>query len=120
MIRRPPRSTLFPYTTLFRSDGGAPAVRHPCVGGGEGLEDLTAVGQAGELVGARLLLAVGQCSDLAEGQRGAGEGGHHGAEGQPAGQRVAVLQVTLQQQDERRSEERRVGKECRSRWSPYH
>src|SRR5258706_8691788 len=28
MIRRPPRSTLFPYTTLFRSDPGAgrPAV----------------------------------------------------------------------------------------------
>src|SRR3712207_9340291 len=25
MIRRPPRSTLFPYTTLFRSEGG-PAV----------------------------------------------------------------------------------------------
>src|SRR3712207_7440805 len=24
MIRRPPRSTLFPYTTLFRSIGGAP------------------------------------------------------------------------------------------------
>src|SRR3712207_7456963 len=24
MIRRPPRSTLFPYTTLFRSDGGDP------------------------------------------------------------------------------------------------
>ena len=23
-------------------------------------------------------------------------------------------------QKERRSEERRVGKECRSRWSPYH
>ena len=23
-------------------------------------------------------------------------------------------------QDDRRSEERRVGKECRSRWSPYH
>src|SRR5438105_11882847 len=28
MIRRPPRSTLFPYTTLFRSD----ATRHPDVG----------------------------------------------------------------------------------------
>src|SRR3712207_8787927 len=32
MIRRPPRSTLFPYTTLFRSDGkeaeeGRPRVR---------------------------------------------------------------------------------------------
>src|SRR2546430_10744413 len=25
MIRRPPRSTLFPYTTLFRSDEGEPA-----------------------------------------------------------------------------------------------
>src|SRR3712207_7348654 len=24
MIRRPPRSTLFPYTTLFRSDGEQP------------------------------------------------------------------------------------------------
>src|SRR3712207_7963659 len=24
MIRRPPRSTLFPYTTLFRSEGSAP------------------------------------------------------------------------------------------------
>src|SRR5258708_10579082 len=30
MIRRPPRSTLFPYTTLFRSDGAlaAAAVAH--------------------------------------------------------------------------------------------
>src|SRR2546425_8082605 len=25
MIRRPPRSTLFPYTTLFRSPGDAPS-----------------------------------------------------------------------------------------------
>src|SRR2546425_6448904 len=31
MIRRPPRSTLFPYTTLFRSgvDAQAPAADHP-------------------------------------------------------------------------------------------
>src|SRR3989442_5347340 len=27
MIRRPPRSTLFPYTTLFRSDSGARPAR---------------------------------------------------------------------------------------------
>src|SRR5258705_9313955 len=27
MIRRPPRSTLFPYTTLFRSIEGRPATR---------------------------------------------------------------------------------------------
>src|SRR3712207_8326182 len=38
MIRRPPRSTLFPYTTLFRSVGlhavplEAHAVEHPVVG----------------------------------------------------------------------------------------
>src|SRR5438094_7230961 len=35
MIRRPPRSTLFPYTTLFRSAGlqpiqPAPRRNHPC------------------------------------------------------------------------------------------
>src|SRR5256885_13047165 len=29
MIRRPPRSTLFPYTTLFRSLGGACQSRRP-------------------------------------------------------------------------------------------
>src|SRR2546427_5293309 len=29
MIRRPPRSTLFPYTTLFRSAGSDPAVIQP-------------------------------------------------------------------------------------------
>src|SRR5688572_31212448 len=28
MIRRPPRSTLFPYTTLFRSARGGPADHH--------------------------------------------------------------------------------------------
>src|SRR3989442_9745931 len=32
MIRRPPRSTLFPYTTLFRSQGDHPPVGQ---GGGE-------------------------------------------------------------------------------------
>src|SRR5256885_6693023 len=30
MIRRPPRSTLFPYTTLFRSHTGGP--KESCVG----------------------------------------------------------------------------------------
>src|SRR2546422_10579923 len=31
MIRRPPRSTLFPYTTLFRSvDAHEPAAAHEC------------------------------------------------------------------------------------------
>src|SRR3712207_7976140 len=31
MIRRPPRSTLFPYTTLFRSDYTVPALFWPTV-----------------------------------------------------------------------------------------
>src|SRR5258708_28671146 len=37
MIRRPPRSTLFPYTTLFRSPGNAdlPLPRSYDVGSGE-------------------------------------------------------------------------------------
>src|SRR6266853_996682 len=32
MIRRPPRSTLFPYTTLFRSRSARRAVPRPCAG----------------------------------------------------------------------------------------
>ena len=31
-----------------------------------------------------------------------------------------VVDFTLIKQKIKRSEERRVGKECRSRWSPYH
>src|SRR5256885_13843255 len=34
MIRRPPRSTLFPYTTLFRSDPGLGRSRAAAVPGG--------------------------------------------------------------------------------------
>src|SRR3712207_8845800 len=50
MIRRPPRSTLFPYTTLFRSEAGVGAALPGCqelvVAGGEvvpavgGLQDV--------------------------------------------------------------------------------
>ena len=32
----------------------------------------------------------------------------------------ALLAVEMRRRGYRRSEERRVGKECRSRWSPYH
>src|SRR3712207_7506406 len=55
MIRRPPRSTLFPYTTLFRSrcsdheqscppfrGGPLGRIRRGCRGGGEGLGGLGA------------------------------------------------------------------------------
>src|SRR3712207_1029258 len=35
-------------------------------------------------------------------------------------QNGTILQILIQQPFRVRSEERRVGKECRSRWSPYH
>src|SRR5258705_5998219 len=38
MIRRPPRSTLFPYTTLFRSAEGVAAAHEDCVGALEVVE----------------------------------------------------------------------------------
>ena len=31
-----------------------------------------------------------------------------------------MLELFMEANEGRRSEERRVGKECRSRWSPYH
>src|SRR5438034_5659064 len=50
MIRRPPRSTLFPYTTLFRSRRPRPA--GPVAGGADaGLQSGEAVGQEGSHVG---------------------------------------------------------------------
>src|SRR3712207_8336531 len=53
MIRRPPRSTLFPYTTLFRSDGdhGRPGARGGVTrgvqGGDRGCGVHAAPGEAG-------------------------------------------------------------------------
>src|ERR1051325_12056819 len=46
MIRRPPRSTLFPYTTLFRSVGGldAIALEEAFV---DGVEEVLLVGEVG-------------------------------------------------------------------------
>src|SRR3712207_7127020 len=40
MIRRPPRSTLFPYTTLFRSEGAGDHHALDLVGALEDLHDL--------------------------------------------------------------------------------
>src|SRR2546430_17697027 len=52
MIRRPPRSTLFPYTTLFRSRGA--------VGG----EPVGRVGQVPEVMEGPLLERVEECGGL--------------------------------------------------------
>src|SRR2546425_9809391 len=97
MIRRPPRSTLFPYTTLFRSpvarhaerrrhDGGPPHARRDRHR--DGARD-----QAGRAAAPPLAAGV--------------------PDGRVTRWVLAALGLV-------RSEERRVGKECRSRWSPYH
>src|SRR3712207_9126909 len=113
MIRRPPRSTLFPYTTLFRSSYCHNARPHLCenpqglgVTRNGGLAEFSVVPAAqayrvpeGLPTEAAALAEPLSCAlhavDLA---------------GLRPGEKALVL----------RSEERRVGKECRSRWSPYH
>src|SRR2546426_2134054 len=47
MIRRPPRSTLFPYATLFRSEGPAADRRDPARGRGLGAARDTAAPRGG-------------------------------------------------------------------------
>src|SRR2546426_12034756 len=107
MIRRPPRSTLFPYTTLFRSHGSCMACLPDyaellCL---SNFSFLRGASHAEELVeraaalGYSALAITDECS-LAGAVRA-----HMAAKEHP---------------ELKRSEERRVGKECRSRWSPYH
>src|SRR2546422_4658153 len=188
MIRRPPRSTLFPYTTLFRSpalEGGAqrslavqlqelvqpvdvadPDLRAPVRELGEVLERGAPEGEemlalqvplgslarhSGDVPGAMLgqdrllagrelprvdgLVAPGDDADLVavEVERaGDADGlGWHRVRvrvvqdhaGRPDEDRNAERELVgreLEWSEPGRSEERRVGKECRSRWSPYH
>src|SRR5690625_6659074 len=52
MIRRPPRSTLFPYTTLFRSVGDVRGIgQHPPDRGGHRVAPLAVDGADGRDVG---------------------------------------------------------------------
>src|SRR2546425_11500284 len=101
MIRRPPRSTLFPYTTLFRSDQQ---------------KDRQNPGEDGKPDN-----ATNEQQDQAKRDQQQGKPDEKPAE--PADENASPAgagQMTVQQAQQLRSEERRVGKECRSRWSPYH
>src|SRR5690348_18121979 len=60
MLRRPPRSTLFPYTTLFRSLGAVHHVAADVVA----LADADRLEVVGELVGALIELLVRQAAAL--------------------------------------------------------
>src|SRR3712207_1576783 len=146
MIRRPPRSTLFPYTTLFRSDK---AVRGLVEGRYEwiaftsvnavkavrekfedyGLDARAFSGLKIATVGDKTAQAIadwGLRPDLVP-------SGEQSAAGLLADwpeydelldpiNRVFLPRADIATETlvAGRSEERRVGKECRSRWSPYH
>src|SRR5256886_15801870 len=101
MIRRPPRSTLFPYTTLFRSHLGSQITDvEPYHRGTVKLLELVAALRASGITTIEALDVGG----------GLGVRYHNEKAPTPGAFAQAVA----------RSEERRVGKECRSRWSPYH
>src|SRR2546427_11779597 len=114
MIRRPPRSTLFPYTTLFRSGVDATGSRF-----------VLSMHSAGDIVGlARLLEHTQFVYDYHAHQPTVlveipGESFLALLDAHPPLWKDICLLV-LARMHELRSEERRVGKECRSRWSPYH
>src|SRR2546430_15561639 len=113
MIRRPPRSTLFPYTTLFRSQRGRAAhhgVRliHGHVD--ERLPGCAVDGVRGPGHGMGALVAR---------RLHPGAGLAHLAQHVLGGLIVEALEAEEVPEHTQRSEERRVGKECRSRWSPY-
>src|SRR3712207_9503187 len=114
MIRRPPRSTLFPYTTLFRSDRTGYLAE---------LEASTDPQDEGRVDNLNELISVaaefeaanpgGSVTDFLEQVSLVADADQIPVAGDEAG---VVTLMTLHT----RSEERRVGKECRSRWSPYH
>src|SRR2546427_11665545 len=98
MIRRPPRSTLFPYTTLFRSKVDLYQ------------DEIFVFTPRGDV---KRLPKGATPIDFAFAVHT--EVGQH-CQGARINGRIAPLHRPLKN----RSEERRVGKECRSRWSPYH
>src|SRR5256885_17102471 len=134
MIRRPPRSTLFPYTTLFRSSylgltresadrSAGPAVwqdwyRYFPWEGWRGGEPALLRSHIAPRLHAWMAEARGaqralrrQRADIA-----------FGLDGGPWNEDMVLQRYELLYEAGlvQRSEERRVGKECRSRWSPYH
>src|SRR3712207_9236390 len=106
MIRRPPRSTLFPYTTLFRSV--EKSLRWLTRGHEMSVEDVIRGAIFDEDHHNMVIVKDIEMYSLCE---------HHLL---PFFGKVHVAYIPNGRIVGLRSEERRVGKECRSRWSPYH
>src|SRR5256885_15702420 len=102
MIRRPPRSTLFPYTTLFRS-----ILANDRLVYGLMVDELKEIRKSyGDARRTEIIAQAGEIS----------------VEDMIAEEEVVITvsHAGYMKRNPLRSEERRVGKECRSRWSPYH
>src|SRR3989449_9098684 len=107
MIRRPPRSTLFPYTTLFRSI----------------VESPTKAKTIGKYLGSGYTVkaTVGHVRDLPQRELGVDVDNGFTPKYVTIKEKAKTLaEIKKAAKQSERSEERRVGKECRSRWSPYH
>src|SRR3989449_7876912 len=147
MIRRPPRSTLFPYTTLFRSYLGRAQeaeqeMRRVLA---ESPDQFKVMAYLGEFLyyQGRLEEAEPVIARAVELGRSSGDdvplwfsaflhaSRNERAKIDPRFFRIRPEEVIdgdaaywtggmYALLGENRSEERRVGKECRSRWSPYH
>src|SRR3712207_9150745 len=117
MIRRPPRSTLFPYTTLFRSYVWTiPYIVYSFMINVFRIENIY-VNNFGEIAKAILLwYGIKSIYDLLADYFKRFAWILHGASFLLAIEFPNAVFIF----GGIRSEERRVGKECRSRWSPYH
>src|SRR3712207_9562409 len=117
MIRRPPRSTLFPYTTLFRSGKNVEFRGQGRIEGtvdlGEGNNELTIKEQFTGRYGTNIILGPKAALKNIKYVNVAGAIGEN-SKASLSGR----TSLTLDIDPSVRSEERRVGKECRSRWSP--
>src|SRR2546426_12820608 len=107
MIRRPPRSTLFPYTTLFRSRLLPSWAKSETDTAGN---LWVRVGQ-----GSPVVVVIAHLDEIGFRVTGIRDDGTLELE-----TRGGFISSLFEAKPALRSEERRVGKECRSRWSPYH
>src|SRR3712207_9275253 len=112
MIRRPPRSTLFPYTTLFRSDAADPTAAASAADHlAELLTRTTSLDQDRILRGLRDVLAAVVRTNRYQTDAA-------GAPRPALALKIASAELDLlprprPEVETFRSEERRVGKECR-------